>query len=73
MSIERLINRLTEYFSQLYYRYWERWELLTIGIAVLLLLFFVLKAHRKAKARRRREHDYSSIIGKNLTDRNREQ
>jgi len=71
MSIERIINSLARFFSWLYYRHWERWELLTI--AILLLLLLILKAHHNAKARRRREHDHSSMIGKKLTDHKQEQ
>jgi len=66
MTLESLINKLTHYFSWLYYRRWERWELLTIVITALALLFWALRAYRKTKAEQKREHDHSSIIGKKL-------
>ena len=73
MSIERLINRLTQYFTWLYYRHWPTWELLTIALTVLLILLLVLRSHQKAKAKRRHEHDHASIIGKKLIDHSQEQ
>ena len=68
MNIEHLINKLTEYFSWLYYRQWQNWEKLTIAIAAIILLIWILRAHQKTKAQKRHEHDHSSIVGNKLVE-----
>jgi hypothetical protein len=63
MTVEGLLNRLTEYFSWLYYRHWERWELLTIAIVAVAGLLLVVRAKRKARNVRKRTRERSPIIG----------
>jgi hypothetical protein len=47
--VDNIISRLTWFFSWLFSRHWERWEILIIAIAALFLLLLVLRAMRKAK------------------------
>lgn len=53
MAIEQIADRLVDYAEGLYYRNWERWELLTLGLAVLLLLLMVVRAQRRASAKQK--------------------
>ena len=69
MSVESFINRLTQCFSWLYYRQWERWELLTIAIMALVLLSLVVRAKRKARTEVRQLRERSPIIGIRLAER----
>ena len=69
MNVESLIYRFTQYFSWLYYRQWEKWELLTIAITVLVLLLLLGGARRKARANLRRLQERSPIIGIRLAER----
>jgi hypothetical protein len=50
MAIERILDRLIKYAEGLYYRRWDKWELLALGLVFLLLLLMVIRAHRKASA-----------------------
>ena len=50
MSIEHIVDRIVELASQLYYRQWEHWEVLGLGLAALILLAMAVRAHRKAAA-----------------------
>ena len=53
MTVESLMNTFTKYVSWLYsQREWARWELLTIALAAMVLLLFILVHRRRAKARR---------------------
>jgi len=69
MTVEGLINQITEYARWLYQRQWERWELLTIGAVALVLLLLVGNARRKARANIRRLKQRSPIIGVKLAHR----
>ncbi|MFH1717703.1 MAG: hypothetical protein ABIF19_10155 [Planctomycetota bacterium] len=69
MTVEGLTNEITEYARWLYYRQWERWELLTIAIIALALLLLVGNARRKARANIRRLRERSPIIGVKLAQR----
>lgn len=50
MAIERIVHRLIEYAEGLYYRKWEWWELLALGLSGLLLLIMVVRSRTKATA-----------------------
>ena len=47
MTIDGIIDRLSGYFSWLFYRRWERWELLAITIGVLAVIILTVRAHFK--------------------------
>ena len=63
MDVERIIDRVTGFFLWLYYRQWERWELIAIGIAALVILILIVRAHLKVAANEKRLRDRSPIIG----------
>jgi hypothetical protein len=63
MTVEGIINRLSGYFSWLYYRRWERWELLAIAIAVSVILILLVRAHFKVVANSKRLRERSPIVG----------
>ena len=73
MSIAHLINRLKQYFSLLYYRRWEKWQLLTLALVALLPLLFLIRAKQKRRVRKKHKHDYAPVIGKKLNHHNHEQ
>jgi hypothetical protein len=70
MTVESLMNTFTKYVSWLYsQREWARWELLTIGLAAMVLLLFILVQRRRAKAKRSTAKQIAkkpSTIGINL-------
>jgi len=63
MTMERIIDRLTEFFSWLYYRRWETWELMAIAIAAAVILILTIKAHLKVAANEKRLRERSPIVG----------
>ena len=63
MTVEGIINRLSEFFSGLYYRQWERWELMAIAIAVSVVLILMIRAHFKVAADAKRFRERSPIVG----------
>jgi len=63
MTVERIINRLTEFFSWLYYRQWERWELMVIAILASVMLILMVRAHLKVVANEKRLRERSPIVG----------
>ncbi len=63
MTVEGIINRLLEFFSGLYYRQWERWELMAIAIAVSVVLILMIRAHFKVAADAKRFRERSPIVG----------
>jgi hypothetical protein len=63
MTVEGIINRLSGYFSWLYYRRWERWELLAIAIAASVVLILIVRAHLKVAANAKRFRERSPIVG----------
>lgn len=70
MTVAKLINRLTQYFSWLYSRQWERWELLAIALIALVLLLLIIRRQRKGTIRKVRispVRERSAIIGVKLT------
>ena len=53
MTVESLMNTFTQYATWLYsQREWARWELLTVALAAMVMLLFILVQRRRAKARR---------------------
>jgi hypothetical protein len=63
MTVDRIINRLSKFSSWLYYRQWEKWELLTIAIVVLAILILMVKARLKVAAAEKRFRERSPIVG----------
>jgi hypothetical protein len=63
MTVERIIDRLTEFFSWLYYRRWETWELMAIAIVAAVILILIVKAHLKVAANEKRLKERSPIVG----------
>jgi hypothetical protein len=71
MTVNNLIYKLTKYFSWLYFRHWERWELLIIVLISLALLLLIIRQYRKGTARNvyvNQFRERSTIIGANLAD-----
>jgi len=71
MTVDGIINRLSEFFSWLYHRQWERWQLLVVAIATLVILIIIVKAHFKVAANKKRLRERSPIVGIQKTDRKR--
>ena len=63
MTVEGIIDRLSGYFSWLYYRQWERWELLAIALTALVVLILMVRAHLKVAANEKRFRERSPIVG----------
>jgi len=68
MTVERIINRLLEFFSRLYYRQWGRWELMAIAIAASVILILMVRAHLKVAANDRRLRERSPIVGVGMAE-----
>jgi hypothetical protein len=71
MTVNNLIYKLTKYFSWLYFRHWERWELLIIVLISLVLLLLIIWQQRKASSRNvyaNQIRERSPIIGVKLAD-----
>jgi hypothetical protein len=71
MTVNNLIYKLTKYFSWLYFRHWERWELLIIVLISLVLLLLIIWQQRKASTRNvyaNQLRERSPIIGVKLAD-----
>ena len=71
MTVEGIIDRLTGFFSGLYYRRWERWELLAIAIAALVVLILMVRAHFKVAANAKRFRERSPIVGVRMAEHGR--
>ena len=71
MTVERIINRLSEFVSGLYYRQWETWELMAIAIAVAAILILIVKAHLKVAANARRLRERSPFVGVRMANHGR--
>lgn len=63
MTVERIVERLTGFFSWLYYRRWERWELAAIAITALVILILIIRARLKVAANEKRLRERSPIVG----------
>jgi hypothetical protein len=71
MTVNNLIYKLAKYFSWLYFRHWERWELLIIVLISLALLLLIIWQQQKATTRRiyvNQARERSPIIGVKLAD-----
>ena len=71
MTVEGIIDRLSGYFSWLYYRRWERWELLAIAIAASVILILIVRAHLKEAANAKRFRERSPIVGVRMAQHGR--
>ena len=71
MTVDGIINRLSGYFSWLYYRQWERWELLAIAIVPLVILILMVRAHFKVAANAKRFRERSPIVGVRMAEHGR--
>ena len=71
MTAEGIIDRLSEFFSWLYYRRWEKWELLAIAIAALVVLTLMVRAHLKVAANAKRFRERSPIVGVRMAEHGR--
>lgn len=71
MTIDGIISRLSEFFSWLYHKQWERWQLLAIAIATLVILIIIVKAHLNVAANKKRLRERSPIVGIQKADRKR--
>lgn len=63
MTVEGIVNRLSDFFYWLFNRRWERWELLSIAIAASVILILIVRAHFKVVADAKRLRYRSPIIG----------
>ena len=45
MDVENITHKILQYFSWLYYRRWETWELLGIGVIIVVLLILGIRSH----------------------------
>ena len=72
MTVERITNRLTEFFSWLYYRRWETWELMAIAIVAAVILILIVRAHLKVAANEKRLKERSPIVGVRMAGHGRE-
>ena len=71
MTVNILIYKITKFFSTLYFRQWEIWELLLIVSISLVLLLFIVWQQRKAATKRIHVNQFrerSPIIGVKLAD-----
>lgn len=71
MTTEYLVDKFTQYSSQLYHEWsWGRWEL-AIAITAVFILALMVKARRKVRANVRQLRERSPIIGVRLAERRR--
>ena len=69
MTVSNLIDKLINFFSLLYFRHWERWELLIIVLICLVLLLFIIWQQRKSSTKSvyvNQVRERSPIIGVKL-------
>jgi len=71
MTLEGIISRLTQYASWLYYRQWDRWEVVWILAAVVVVLLLTRAARRRFTARARYLGEHSPIVGIGLASHRR--
>ena len=63
MTLESLINRLTQYASWLIYRQWTRWEVIAVVAAILVAMLLARAAKRRLRAAEKRLREHSPIVG----------
>lgn len=71
MTVNNLIYKLTKCFSWLYFRHWQRWELLLIVLILLILLLLLIWQQRRVATKSvyiNQIRERSSIIGVKLAD-----
>jgi len=71
MTVSNLIDKLIKFFSLLYFRHWERWELLIIVLICLVLLLLIIWQQRKSTTKSvyvNQVRERSPIIGVKLAD-----
>ena len=69
MIVSSFIERTNEFVSRLYWRRWAPWEILTVILAALVLLLWIITRQRSRKVRRVYENqllESSPVIGANL-------
>lgn len=62
MAIERIVDRIIEYATRLYYRQWELWEVLVLGGVGLIIIVMIVRAHRKTANAKRHLHERTPRI-----------
>ena len=71
MTVSNLIDKLTKFFSLLYFRQWQRWELLIIVLICLVLLLLIVWQQRKSATKSvyvNQVRERSPIIGVKLAE-----
>jgi len=63
MTVYGIIDRVSEFFSWLYFRRWERWEIAVIAIVALVVLAVIVRAHLRMAATAKRFRERSPIVG----------
>lgn len=71
MTLESLINRLTQYASWLFYRQWTRWEVVGVITAVLVAMLLARATKRRLRATEKRLREHSPIVGIGLASHRR--
>jgi hypothetical protein len=74
MTVNDIIYGVAKYFSWLYFRHWEKWELLIIVLISVVLLLLMVRQQRKGTARKayaNQSRERSPIIGVKLADTRR--
>jgi len=57
MNIELMVDKLVRRAELLYYRRWESWELLALGLAAILVIVLAIRSHRKAAQTEKHLHE----------------
>jgi hypothetical protein len=71
MTINDIIYGVAKYFSWLYFRHWERWELLIIALISVVLLLLIVRQQRKGAVKKVYANQFrerSPVIGVKLAD-----
>ena len=71
MTLESIIQRLTQYASWLYYRQWEMWEVAALVAAGLAAVLLAQGARRRLRAAEKRLREHSPIVGLRLAGHRR--
>lgn len=62
MAIERIVDRIIECVTWLYYRHWKLWQVLVLGVVALIILVIVVRAHRMTAKAERHLHERTPRI-----------
>ncbi len=71
MTTEEIFQRLVRYYSHVYNRQWQSWELLVISLTSAFFLVLILMTHRKKVVKVPCLPEHVPVIGARLIDRNR--